>query len=116
MAFVVGRDAFILLTTIITSILVIAFLVMSGFSGTRATSISEKVTVDRLPVLLLGADQRQTLLGFVLLPWQRPTGFATSVLGLEVSTSTLVTPAVFECPVIRLVGIDPAAVRFLTIR
>ena len=115
MAFVVGRGAFILLTTIITSILVIAFLAMSGFSGTRATSISEKVTVDRLPVLLLGADQRQTLLGFVLLPWQRPTGFATSILGLEV-TCTLVTLAVFGCPVIRLVRIASATVRSLTIR
>ena len=114
MAFVVGRDALILLTTIITSILAIAFLIRSGFSGTRATSISEKVTVDRLPVLLLGADQRQTLLGFVLLPRQGSAVFVTRVLSLEVPF-TPATLAAFEFFVIRLVSIGSARVSYLTI-
>ena len=101
--------------TNIANILVGAILIRSRFSGTGTTSISEKVTVDRLAVLLLRANQRQALLGFVLLPWQRPTGFATSILGLEV-TCTLVTLAVFGCPVIPLVRIASATVRSLTIR
>ena len=91
------------MTTIITgiaSILVVAILIRGGFSGTGTTSISEKIAVDRLAVLLPSADQRQTLLGFVLLPWQRLAGFAT----------TPITFAVFECSVIRLVGIGPARV------
>ena len=109
------------MTTIVTditgiaSIPVVAILIRSGFSRIGTASICEKVAVDRLAILLLGADQRQALLGFLLLPWQRPTSFATGALGLEV-ICTPVTLAVFECPVIRLIGIDPATVRFLIIR
>ena len=89
------------MTTIFTgiaSILVVGILIRSGFSGTGTTSISEKITVDRLAVLLPSADQRQTLLGFVFLPWQRLAGFATGVLGLGIP-STAIAFAGFECPV-----------------
>ena len=81
----------------IASILVVAILIRGGFSGTGTTSISEKVTVDWL-ALLLSADQGQTLLGFVFLPWQRLAGFATGVLGLGIP-STAIAFAGFECPV-----------------
>ena len=88
------------MTTIFTgiaSILVVAILIRGGFNGTGTTSISEKVTVDWL-ALLLSADQGQTLLGFAFLPWQRLADFATGVLGLGIP-STVIAFAGFECPV-----------------
>ena len=91
------------MTTIITgiaSILVIAILIGGRFSGTGTTSISEKIAIDRLAILLPSADQGQTLLGFAFLPWQRLAGFAT----------TPVTFAILEYSIIRLVGIGSARV------
>ena len=69
------------------------------------TSISEKVAVGRLAVLLLRTDQRQILLGFVLLRWQRSADFGTRALGLGV-LSRPVNPTIFEFPAIRLSGMS----------